>query len=147
MKGKVITVCASQRRMDPKRDMDEGYLREGHGLVGDAHAGLSERQVSLLALESIQRANREYGIEAGPGDFAENITTEGIDLLSLPIGTRLRAGEAVLEVVQIGKPPSEAHTYSFQGVSILPTEGVFCRVVKGGKVHRGDEIVLLGEDG
>jgi len=95
--GSIVAVCASQRRMGPKRDMDEGYLREGYGLLGDAHAGLSERQVSLLALESIERANlalsqagpersrraegREHGIEAGPGDFAENLTTQGIDLL------------------------------------------------------------------
>jgi len=141
--GSIVAVCASKRRMDPKRDVGEGYLREGHGLVGDAHAGLSERQVSLLALESIERANKEHGIEAGPGDFAENLTTQGIDLLSLPIGTRLRAGEAVLEVVQIGKPPHAAHTYSFQGLSLLPTEGIFCRVIKGGLVRRGDEIAVI----
>ena len=141
--GSIVAVCASQRRMDPKRDVGEGYLREGYGLVGDAHAGLSEREVSLLALESIVQVNREQGIKAGPGDFAENLTTQGLDLLSLPIGARLRAGEAVLEVVQIGKPPHVAHTYSFQGLSLLPTEGIFCRVIKGGRVRRGDEIVVL----
>lgn len=140
--GQIMAVCASQGRMDPKRDVGEGYLRKGYGLEGDAHAGLSERQVSLLALESVERANEEHGIEAGPGDFAENITTRGINLLSLKVGDRLRAGEALLEVVQIGKPPSEVHTYSFRGVSILPTEGVFCRVMKGGWVRRGDEIAL-----
>jgi len=142
MKGLIIAVCASQGRMDPKKNVGEGYLREGHGLVGDAHAGLSEREVSLLAWESIERANREHGVEAGPGDFAENLTTQGIDLLSLSIGTRLRAGEAVLAVVQIGKPPHVTHTYNFQGLSLLPTEGIFCRVVKGGRVRRGDEIVV-----
>lgn len=157
--GSIVAVCASQRRMDHKRDMDEGYLREGYGLLGDAHAGLSERQVSLLALESIERANlalsqacpersrraegREHGIEAGPGDFAENLTTQGIDLLSLPIGTRLRAGEAVLEVVQIGKSPHVVHTYSFQRLSLLPTEGIFCRLIEGGRVRKGDEIAVI----
>ena len=141
--GSIVAVCASQRRMDPKRDIGEGYLREGHGLEGDAHAGLSEREISLLALESIARANSEYGIKAGPGDFAENLTTQGIDLLALPLGTRLRAGEAVLEVVQIGKSPHLAHTYSFQGLSLLPTEGIFCRVVKSGWVRKGDEIVVI----
>jgi len=144
VRGEVIAVCRSKRRMEPKRDVGEGMLRRNYGLVGDAHAGLSERQVSLLAWESIQRANQEHGIEAGPGDFAENLTIRGMDLLRLRIGDHLRVGEAVLEVVQIGKPPSEVHTYNFQGVSILPTEGVFCRVVKGGKVRRGDEIVPLG---
>jgi hypothetical protein len=144
--GSIVAVCASQRRMDPKKDIGEGYLQEGHGLVGDAHAGSSERQVSLLALESIERANNGYGIKAGPGDFAENLTTQGIDLLSLPIGTRLQAGEAVLEVVQIGKPLHMARTYNFQGISLLPTEGIFCRVIKSGWVRNGDEIVVLPEN-
>jgi MOSC domain-containing protein YiiM len=144
--GSIVAVCTSQRRMDPKRDIVEGRLREGHGLEGDAHAGLSEREVSLLAWESIERLNKEHGITAAPGDFAENLTTQDIDLLSLPVGTRLQAGEAVLEVVQIGKPPHVAHTYSFQGHSILPTEGIFCRVAKGGWVRKGDEIVVLKEN-
>ena len=141
--GSIAALCASQRRMDPKRDIGEGYLRQGYGPVGDAHPGLSEKEVSLLALESIERVNKEHGIDAGPGDFAENLTTQGIDLLALSIGTRLRAGEAVLEVVQIGKPPHVAYTYNFQGLSLLPTEGIFCRVAKGGRVRRGDEIVVL----
>ena len=141
--GSIVAVCASQGRMDPKRDMGEGHLREGYGLEGDAHAGLSEREISLLAMESIERLNEEHGVEAGPGDFAENLTTQGLDLVSLPLGTRLQAGEAVLEVVQIGKPLHVAHTYNFQGLSILPTEGIFCRVIEGGQVRRGDEIVVL----
>jgi len=144
--ARIVAVCRSQRRTDPKRDIGAGELRRGYGLVGDAHAGLSEREVSLLALESIERANRQYGIEAGPGDFAENLTTQGIDLLSLRVGDRLRAGSALLEVVQIGKPPSATHTYNFHGVSILPTEGIFCRVIEGGQVKRGDEIALVSRE-
>jgi MOSC domain-containing protein YiiM len=140
----IVAVCQSRQRTDPKVDIGEGELRAGHGLVGDAHAGLSERQVSLLAIESIERANREYGIAAVPGSFAENLTTEGLDLGTLKVGDRLRAGEAELVVVQLGKPPAAAHTYNFQGVSILPREGVFCRVVRSGRVRRGDEIVLIG---
>jgi len=153
----IVAVCRSEQRMEPKVDIGQGELRQDHGLVGDSHAGLSQpfdklvlseaeglrtpRQVSLLALESIERVNREQGIEAVPGSFAENLTTQGLDLLSLKVGDRLRVGEALLEVVQIGKPPEVAHTYHFQGVSVLPTEGVFCRVVEGGWVRRGDEIV------
>ena len=143
--GSIVAVCASQRCMDPKKNVGEGYLREGYGLEGDVHAGLSEREVSLLDRESIERINEGHGIGAGPGDFAENLTIQGIDLTLLPLGARLRAGEAVLEVVQIGKPPHVAHAYNFQGLSILPTEGIFCRVIAGGQVRRGDEIVVLEE--
>jgi MOSC domain-containing protein YiiM len=139
----VVAVCQSRQRTDPKMDVGKGELRAGHGLVGDAHAGLSERQVSLLAIESIERANREHGITAVPGSFAENLTTQGLDLGALKVGDRLRAGEAELVVVQLGKPPEVAHTYNYQGVSILPREGVFCRVVRSGRVHRGDEIAMM----
>ncbi len=140
MAGRVVAVCRSARRDEPKEDIGSGYLRPGHGLEGDVHAGLSEREVSLLALESIERANRKHNISAAPGSFAENLTTESIDLLRLKVGDRLRVGEALLEVVQIGKPPEMAHTYNFQGISLLPTEGIFCRVVRGARVSRGDPI-------
>jgi MOSC domain-containing protein YiiM len=141
--ARIVAVCRSEQRTEPKVDIGQGELRQDHGLVGDSHAGLSQRQVSLLALESIERANQEHGINAGPGSFAENLTTQNLDLLSLKVGDRLRAGEALLEVVQIGKPPEVSHTYHFHGVSLLPTEGVFCRVVEGGWVCRGDEIAHL----
>jgi len=143
--AQIVAACRSRRRTDPKEDIGAGELRAGYDLVGDAHAGLSARQVSLLALESIERANREHGISAGPGSFAENLTTQGIDLLSLRVGDRLRVGEALLEVVEMGKPPSAAHTYNFHGLSLLPTEGVFCRVLEGGPVRSGDEIALVPE--
>jgi len=139
----VVAVCQSRQRTDPKVDIKEGELRAGHGLVGDAHAGLSERQVSLLAIESIARANNKHGITAVPGSFAENLTTQGLDLGALKAGDRLRAGEAELVVVQLGKPPGVAHTYNYQGVSILPWEGVFCRVARSGWVCRGDEIFVV----
>ena len=140
VEGKVVAVCRSLRPVDPKEDVGRGYLREGYGLEGDAHAGQSHRQISLLSLESVQQANRLHGIGAGPGDFAENLTVRGIDLLALPVGARLRAGKALLEVSQIGKPPGVTHTYNFRGISILPTRGIFCRVVEGGEVARGDPV-------
>jgi MOSC domain-containing protein YiiM len=141
--ARVVAVCRSEQRTEPKVDIGRGELRQDHGLVSDSHAGLSQRQVSLLALESIERANQEHGINAGPGSFAENLTTQNLDLLSLKVGHRLRVGEALLEVVQIGKPPEVSHTYHFHGVSLLPTEGVFCRVVESGWVCQGDEIAHL----
>ena len=143
----IVAVCRSQERTDPKADIGAGVLRAGYGLVGDAHAGLSEREVSLLAMESIERVNREHGIGARPGSFAENLTTQGLDLLSLRVGDRLRIGPALLEVVQIGKPLSMAHTYNFHGFSILPTEGVFCRVLEGGQVEGGDALDLVRRNG
>ena len=143
--GRVAAVCSSGRREDPKVDLGEGELVVGYGLLGDAHAGLGECQVSVLALESIERANAVHGIAAVPGSFAENLTVQGVDLLSLRVGDRLRVGAACLEVVRLGKPAGIAHTYSFQGVSILPREGVFCRVIVGGRVGRGDRVELIRE--
>ena len=140
--GRVIAVCRSRSRANPKINAGNGILQKGLGLIGDSHAG-TEKEVSLLAIESVGRLCRETGISAGPGCFAENITTEGIDLTSLPVGSRLQIGEAELIVIQIGKDPSQAHTYNYQGYSILPTEGVFCRVAIGGKVQVGDPIRVV----
>ncbi len=145
--GKLVAVCKSAERTDPKTPMEEGELRAGHGVVGDAHAGLNEREVSLLELEHIQRANRIFEIDARPGSFAENLTTEGVDLTSLHVGERLRVGSALLEVVQLGKPPELVHTYNYKGVSILPKWGVFCQVLEGGRVRSGDPVDVLLLDG
>jgi len=132
----------SQRRTDPKKNIGKGILQKGLGLIGDSHAG-TEKEVSLLAIESIRRLCRETAISAGPGCFAENITTEGIDLTSLLIGTHLQVREAKLMVIQIGKDPLQAHTYNYQGYSILPKEGVFCKVMKSGEIKVGDIIRLI----
>jgi MOSC domain-containing protein YiiM len=142
MVGKVVGICMSQRRTNPKENVGKGFFQKGLGLVGDSHAG-SEKEVSLLAIESIHKLCQETGISAGPGCFAENITTEGIDLTSLLIGTHLKVGEAKLVVVQIGKDPSQAHTYNYQGHSILPKEGVFCKVIESGEVKIGDTIRII----
>jgi len=137
--GKVFGVCTSQRRADPKINVGRGFLKEGHGLAGDSHAG-TEKEVSLLAVESIQKLSQETGLSAGPGSFAENITTEGIDLVSIPVGSTLQIGGAKLMVIQIGKDPSQAHTYHYQGYSILPKAGVFCKVIGSGEVKIGNSI-------
>jgi MOSC domain-containing protein YiiM len=132
----------SQRRTDPKKNVGKGFVQKGLGLVGDAHGG-SEKEVSLLAIESIRKLSQETGISAEPGSFAENITTEGMDLTSMPIGSKLQVGEASLMVIQIGKDPSQAHTYNYQGYSILLKDGVFCRVVESGEVKIGDPIIII----
>jgi MOSC domain-containing protein YiiM len=142
MVGKVIGVCLSQRKTDPKQNVGKGFLQKGFGLVGDSHAG-TEKEVSLLAIESIQKLCQETGLSARPGSFAENITTEGVDLVSFPIGSKLQIGEAKLIVIQIGKDPLQAHTYNYQGYSILPKEGVFCKVIESGEVKVRDPIRLM----
>ena len=140
--GRVTGVCTSPTRQEPKTNRGRGFLKKGYGLIGDSHGG-TEKEISLLAIESIQKICDESSITAGPGSFAENISTEGIDLISFSIGSRLRVGPATLEVIQIGKDPSQAHTYHFQGYSILPKEGIFCKVIEGGEINVGDTIEVL----
>jgi MOSC domain-containing protein YiiM len=140
IEGVVVAVSISGARTEPKVPQQEIRLRVGYGVEGDSHGGLGPREVSLLGIEAFEELKRAHGTEAAPGSFAENITTRGVDLVSLPIGTRLAVGEAVLEVVEIGKPPEAAHTYSFKGHSLLPTKGIFCRVVRGGMLRPGDSI-------
>jgi MOSC domain-containing protein YiiM len=139
--GKVVGVCMSQKRTDPKENMGKGFLQKGLGLAGDSHAGTG-KEVSLLAIESVRKLNLEAGLSAGPGCFAENITTEGMDLTSLPIGSKLQVGEAKLMVIQIGKDPSQPHTYNYRGYSILPKEGIFCKVIESGEIKVGDSITV-----
>lgn len=139
--GQIVAVCLSEKKGTRKKNVGQAELKEGHGLVGDAHAGPWHRQVSLLAEESINKA-REAGLDVGPGDFAENLTTKGIDLVHLPVGTRLLVGnDALLEVTQIGKV---CHTrcaiYRLVGDCIMPREGIFARVICGGSVKVGDTI-------
>jgi MOSC domain-containing protein YiiM len=122
----------------------EAVFQVDHGVVGDAHAGPWHRQVSLLAVESIERM-RAQGLKVGPGDFAENLTTEGMELHSLPVGTMLRIGsEVVGEVSQIGK---KCHVgcavFKQVGDCIMPREGIFVKVVQGGLVKVGDTVEVV----
>jgi len=142
--AKIIAVCSSKEKGTKKETIAEGLLREDYGLIGDAHADCcTHRQVSLLAIESIDKM-RNMGLDIGPGDFAENLTTEGIDLVSLPVGTHISVGEGViLELAQIGK---ECHAgcaiYRQIGKCIMPKEGVFARVFRGGFVRAGDPLKI-----
>lgn len=146
-KGKLIAVSISGQTGVRKSAIPVGLLQEDCGLVGDAHAG-SQRQVSLLPQESIEKM-RASGFSVGPGDFAENLTTVGLALHILPVGARLRVGEsALLEITQIGKAcHSDCEIRRLTGHCVMPTEGVFARVLAGGEVRAGDEIeVLESED-
>jgi MOSC domain-containing protein YiiM len=144
MKGKVISVNVSDKKGEKKHNIDRCMLKEGHGLDQDAHAGPWHRQVSLLATESIEKI-RKMGLNVNPGDFAENLTTEGIELPTLPIGTTLQVGGKVLmRVTQIGKE-CHARCAIFQQVGdcVMPKEGIFTEVVTGGDIGVGDEIEVL----
>jgi len=142
MIGKVLAVNVSLNKGERKTPAPAVTLREEHGIEGDAHAGDWHRQVSLLAMESIAKM-QALGLKVGEGDFAENITTEGVDLVNLPIGARIELGETVLEVTQIGK---ECHTrcaiFYQAGDCVMPKEGIFARVLKGGVVRPGDQVVV-----
>jgi MOSC domain-containing protein YiiM len=139
----VVAVCISDNKGERKTPVDSVELRENHGIVGDAHAGDWHRQVSLLASESIDKM-RVLGLDVDSGDFAENITTSGIELVSLPVGTRLQIGETLLEVTQIGK---ECHTrcaiFYQAGDCVMPKEGIFARVITGGVIRPGDEVEIV----
>jgi len=144
MVAKIIAVCSSEMKQTKKVDVKYASLKENYGIIGDAHSSSkTHRQISLLAIESINKM-RALGLNVNPGDFAENMTTEGIDLTSLPIDTKLKIGnEVILEVTQIGK---ECHTrcaiYEQAGACIMPKEGIFAKVIKEGEVKIGDEIEI-----
>lgn len=143
MQGEVVAVCTSANKGERKTNVGSAMLLAGLGLEGDAHAGFAHRQVSLLATESIAKM-RQAGLDVHPGDFAENITTVNLNLPKLPVGTRLKVGEALLEVSQIGK---ECHTrcaiYYQAGDCVMPKEGIFAVVLTGGKVCVGDKVEVL----
>lgn len=147
MSAKVVSINISEKKGVRKKAVDEAVLKENYGIEGDAHASEKwHRQISLLALESIKKMQAK-GLKVDSGDFAENITTEGVDLLVLPIGTKITVGEDVLlEVSQIGKT---CHTrcaiYRQAGDCVMPKEGIFVKVLKGGIVKKGDTIKVKSE--
>ncbi len=143
--GKVVAVCISQKKGEVKKPVESALLVADCGLEGDAHAG-SGRQVSLLAEESVDKM-RGKGVELVPGIFAENLLTRGLELGRLRVGDRLKVGRsAVLEITQIGKECHQGCAIREQvGDCVMPREGVFARVVEGGRVKAGDQIVYIEE--
>ncbi len=154
MKGRVFSINQSQAKGVAKLPVKEGYLKEGWGLLGDAHSGKWHRQISLLSWESIKSQNECSRIKKSkneglrPGDFAENITTEGLNLAGLRVGDEIEIkGKIKVRVTQIGK---ECHVrcsiYKKVGKCIMPKEGIFAEVLKGGKVEVGDKIRIGSND-
>ena len=143
MTGRIVAVNISTAKGERKTPVDSVEFRENHGIVGDGHAGEWHRQVSLLAMESIRKM-QALGLDVGTGDFAENITTEGIDLPALPVGSMLALGETILEVTQIGKECHARCAIFYQaGDCVMPKEGIFAKVVRGGLVRPHDAVEVL----
>ncbi|MCL5073353.1 MAG: MOSC domain-containing protein, partial [Actinobacteria bacterium] len=151
MKGKIVSINISTQKGEKKKPVKEAFVNE-LGIVGDGHSGKWHRQISLLSYESIESFNRKGSINTSPGDFAENITTSGINLTGLKVGDILsimdknsKAGDSkkiILEVTQIGKECIAPCNIFYQvGSCIMPKEGLFCRVIKTGKIKVGDSVI------
>jgi MOSC domain-containing protein YiiM len=142
--GTIVAVCTSKKKGTRKKNVGAGELKVDWGIIGDAHADDWHRQVSLLAMESIEKM-RALGLNVGPGSFAENLTTQGVDLLALPIGSQVRVGdECILEITQHGKICHDRCAIYYQvGDCVMPREGIFAKVIKGGKVKVGDAVETL----
>lgn len=146
MTAKVYAVSISQRRGELKKEIDAANIIAGFGIEGDGHGGDWDRQVTCLNWGSVAKSNELHRLQMGPGDFAENILIEELDTLQLQPGDQFRLGEtAVLQVSQIGKPDHPSVVTRTFGVSLLPSEGLFCKVVQGGSVQKGDSVVKLSE--
>lgn len=144
--GKILAVCISEKRGTQKKEVEQVRLIENFGLEGDAHAGNWHRQVSLLSYDKV-RAFNERGAGVGHGAFGENLVVEGFDFRRFPVGTRFSCGDVLLELTQIGKEcHSHCEIFKKMGECIMPTEGVFARVLCGGMIRKGDELNLVSGD-
>jgi MOSC domain-containing protein YiiM len=143
-KGSIYAISISPERGQLKKEVPEANVIEKYGIENDGHAGDWGRQVTCLNWASVQKANKEHHLNAGPGEFAENILIDGLDLSDLIVGSRIKLGEnTVLEVTQIGKEDHPSIVSRTLGVSLLPQEGIFCKVVKGGKIKKGDSVKTI----
>ena len=137
LQGKIVAVCSSVKKGERKVDLGSALLVAGLGMEGDAHAGFAHRQISLLAVESIEKMKQKCA-DLVPGDFAENLTVDGLNLPALPVGTMLHVGDVILKVSQIGK---ECHqgcaVREAVGDCVMPREGIFATVERGGRIQIG----------
>lgn len=143
--AKVVAVCTSKKKGTAKKNIGAGRLVENHGIENDSHAGPWHRQVSLLSLQKIEDF-RARGAIVTFGCFGENLVVDGIDFASLPVGTQLSCSDALLEITQIGKECHDrCQIYHSMGECIMPTQGVFAKVLRGGDVKEGDVMTLLNK--
>lgn len=143
-KGTIYAISISPERGMLKKEVPEANLIENYGIENDGHAGDWGRQVTCLNWGSVQKVNQEHHLNAGPGDFAENILIDGLNLFECTAGTKLKIAEdIILEVTQIGKEDHPSIVTKTLGVSLLPSEGLFCRVIQGGKIRKGDTVEIL----
>ena len=143
--GKVIAVCTSERKGLQKSDVKSAHFTTEWGIDGDAHAGKWHRQISLLSADKIEAFNKR-GANVIPGAFGENLVVEGFDFRALPVGTLLRCNDVLLEMTQIGKEcHSHCEIFKRMGECIMPREGVFAVVLRGGTIQKGDTIELVTE--
>ena len=140
--GKIFAISIGTHKGMPKSEVQKAYLRENHGVEGDCHAGPGNRQVSLLAWENALALHNK-GIKAKPGDFTENIATKGLDFSNIGVASKLRIGDALLEITEIGKSEWKEGDYSFRGVALVARSGLFARVIRGGWIRTGDGIVAV----
>ena len=142
--AKIAAICISVIRGVEKHEIPEAFLRAGHGIEGDAHAGSWHRQVSLLSVDSVAKLQEKLDFELKHGAFAENILVEGMAVHTLPVGTRLRIGEALCEVTQIGKEcHSDCAIRKAAGDCVMPREGIFVKVLESGRIAKGDAVEVV----
>ena len=141
--AKVLAVCISDIRGIQKHPVEKAELRVGHGIAGDAHAGVWHRQISILGIDSVNRLRDRVSVEIKAGDFAENILIEGIEIYKLPVGTKLRIGTALVEITQIGKKcHADCAIRQQAGDCVMPREGVFAKVLENRAVKPGDILLV-----
>jgi len=142
--GLIYSISISPERGQLKKEVFEANFIENHGIENDGHAGDWGRQITCLNWASVQKANSSYNLNIGPGDFAENILISGLDLSGLIIGSKIILNiDVTLEVTQIGKENHPSIVSRTFGISLLPTEGLFCKVIKGGKIKKGDSVKII----
>ncbi len=145
MKGRIVSINISENKGTKKTEVGKAFVKKGFGIEGDAHAGDWHRQISLLAKESIEKMEAR-DLDLRPGDFAENLTTAGIDLTDIKIGTSLKIGkDVIIEITRIGKECHDrCEIYHRLGDCVMPREGIFAKVNRGGWIEKGDDIMVVG---
>lgn len=142
-KGNIYAISISLERGQLKKEVPQANVVENYGIENDGHAGDWGRQITCLNWASVKKANKEHQLNMGPGDFAENILIDGLDLSNISVGNRIKLGtDVVLKVTQIGKEDHPSIVSRTFGISLLPSEGLFCRVIKGGIIKKGDSVEI-----